>query len=184
MFCNNCGKELADGSAFCPYCGTKQLETQQSQPQPQPVNQNQNQYQTYNYIPMAPSGADPKEIDDTKTLGIVAIVVGIFIPLVGFICGGIGLSKSKKLNAVAFEEQKAQINKNRKLCLAGIIVSAVLTVISVIISVIIGATLGKMIAEGITKNIDNGTYSYSYNSDEIPDNVEDYLNQYGIEIEN
>ena len=115
---------------------------------------------------------------------LVAIIVGILFPLVGFICGGIGLSKSKKLNAAAFEEQKSQINKNRKLCLAGIIVSAVSTVISVIISVIIGAAFGKMVDEEITKNIDNGTYSYSYNSDEIPDNVEDYLNQYGIEIEN
>ena len=25
MFCSNCGKELADGSMFCNYCGTKQI---------------------------------------------------------------------------------------------------------------------------------------------------------------
>ena len=35
MFCSRCGKEIADGSVFCNYCGAKQ-----SVPAPAPENKN------------------------------------------------------------------------------------------------------------------------------------------------
>ena len=35
MFCSRCGKEIADGSVFCNYCGAKQ-----SVPAPAPGNKN------------------------------------------------------------------------------------------------------------------------------------------------
>ena len=35
MFCSRCGKEIADGSVFCNYCGAKQ-----SAPAPAPENKN------------------------------------------------------------------------------------------------------------------------------------------------
>ena len=183
MFCKKCGRELAEGSAFCPYCGTKQFENQYSQPE------NSNQYQTYNYNynSFAPSGAAQKDIETTKVLGIVALVVGLFMPIVGFICGGIGISKVNKLKTVAFEEQKAELNKNKKLCIAGIIVPAVITVLSLIISIAFGIAAGRKIADGIANDYDGGAYSYSFDADEfedeIEDNIEDYFKQYGIDID-
>ena len=35
MFCSCCGKEIADGSVFCNYCGARQ-----SMPAPAPENKN------------------------------------------------------------------------------------------------------------------------------------------------
>lgn len=34
-YCTNCGKQIDDGIAFCPYCGGQQPQVQQSQPQQQ-----------------------------------------------------------------------------------------------------------------------------------------------------
>ena len=41
-FCSNCGKQIDDGLAFCPYCGAQQPQQQQPQQQYQPQQQ---QYQ-------------------------------------------------------------------------------------------------------------------------------------------
>ena len=173
MFCTNCGNQVADGSAFCPYCGTSFAQTQQQpQQQPQapvtPVVQapqqgsytapeqvaypgqsygqqptyqpygGQPQYGTPGYDPNNPYGyaAPPQqgvseaEIKSTRTLGIVALVVGFFIPLVGYICGGIGLSKVRKLSFFADPMQKQQLDKNKVLCILGIVIPAVMNVIA------------------------------------------------------
>ena len=37
MYCRKCGKEIADGSAFCPECGTTQVISAQAQTSPTPV---------------------------------------------------------------------------------------------------------------------------------------------------
>lgn len=55
MFCNNCGKEIPEGSEFCPYCG-KNLIKQQSNIQTEMYN---------------------KKIEDDKSANMVLIVVGI-----------------------------------------------------------------------------------------------------------
>lgn len=68
MFCNNCGKEIADGSKFCNYCGTKIALPNNDESAPK-ENNNQNQ----NYIP-----------DDDKggCLKGVLVFVGVIIGLV------------------------------------------------------------------------------------------------------
>ena len=168
MFCHQCGKELENGAAFCAYCGAK-LEAPAQQP-----------FQPYAQAPVsnpyfAPQGAVQSDVDSTKTLGLVALIVGIFVPLVGFICGGIGLSKIGKLKPAANPAQQEQLKKSKKLCLAGIIVPLILTVISIIVSIIWGIYMTKNIVKDYTEDS-----QYSFEQGDL-DDFEDYLDEYGIE---
>ena len=99
---------------------------------------------------MSPTGTVPptvvnpvKELGDARTLGIVAIVTAFLIPLVCFICGGIGISKANKFitlaqaNADPYMLNDAQ--SARKLNLIGIILGVVLTVLSVIVYILVFA---------------------------------------------
>lgn len=45
MFCSNCGKQLEDGSGFCPFCGSAQ-NTQQQNPYQQNAQQQNTQQQS------------------------------------------------------------------------------------------------------------------------------------------
>lgn len=69
--------------------------------------------------------------DDSVTLGIVGIVFSFFIPLISWICGGIGLSR-----AIRF---KNRTGKNT--CIAAIILSTLipLGIFIFIISIIVSA---------------------------------------------
>ena len=93
MFCPQCGKELNDGAAFCPYCGAQMpisAQTQAGAPASAPVPPvNQNSYGAY----AVPFGVPEADVKTTKTLGLVALIVGIFVPFVSFICGGIGIAR-------------------------------------------------------------------------------------------
>ena len=39
MYCNNCGKEIADGTKFCPYCGKAVAQTNAATEQTNPANE-------------------------------------------------------------------------------------------------------------------------------------------------
>lgn len=67
-YCKHCGAEILDAAVICTKCGCNVEE--------QPV-QNKG---------------------DGTALGIIALVGGIIVPLVGWICGGIGLSRANKAN--------------------------------------------------------------------------------------
>lgn len=56
MFCRSCGKELEDGTAYCPNCGTKQFDEPGSNSQQMNPSQPTGNY--YNPAPVvdAPSG--------------------------------------------------------------------------------------------------------------------------------
>ena len=96
MFCPQCGKEIGEG-AFCPYCGTRMPAGAASQePQAQYQQTAYNPYGAYGTYGV-PYGVPEADVKTTKTLGLVALIVGIFVPLVGYICGGIGISKVNKL---------------------------------------------------------------------------------------
>ena len=73
MFCRNCGNQIAENDAFCSKCGTPTKET-----------------------------ANVLESDVKKTMGngiaIAGFVCSFFIPLLGWIFGGVGLSRAKKRN--------------------------------------------------------------------------------------
>ena len=179
MFCPKCGAQIVDEAKFCPYCGN-QIEAQAP-----PVNspypgaeQPGGAYAQPGAYGYQMSGAPESEVKNTNALGLVALIVGIFVPLVGFICGGIGLSKIKKLQTIANEAQQQQLNKNKKLCIAGIVVPIVITVISIILAIVIGIALAKEVVRYGESQFPNSSYS-----DEAQERVEDYFRQYGIDMD-
>ncbi len=71
MFCTNCGKEINDNAAICPYCG---------------VVANKN----------ALSNAS-NNTNQSNTMAIVGFIFSFFFALVGLICSIIGFKKAAEL---------------------------------------------------------------------------------------
>ena len=96
-YCAHCGKEIMDEAVICPNCGCS---------------------------------TENLKTETNKTagnaLGWVAIFVGFFIPLVAWICGGIGLSKAIKANN----------QKGKTLNLIGLIVGSAVFILTIIIAII------------------------------------------------
>lgn len=203
MICNKCGKEIAEGAKFCPYCGETVEQQPQAQPQPevqpqpQPQAQAQPQAQPMaNVQPQAQAvpntfappvmpmpGAPEDKIKTTRTLGLVALIVGIFIPLVGFICGGIGISKISTLKHSATPEQTERLNKNKKLCLAGIIVPIVIMVIEIIVSIVVAISALNFARKQIEDYAQDPDGYANRVQQDIENEVEDYFQkEYGVDI--
>lgn len=72
MFCSKCGKNIDEGTKFCPECGAAvahEQQTQQAQPVVEPT--------------VEAAGIDQKDINDNKMLCILAYIgILFFIPLV------------------------------------------------------------------------------------------------------
>lgn len=91
MFCKQCGKEIEDGSSFCPFCGASQADDAQAQQQAQnqqaqqqaQSQQPQQPYQApYNNNPYnQPYYQAPKPQESGAGWG----VLGFFFPVVGLI---------------------------------------------------------------------------------------------------
>lgn len=72
MFCKNCGKEIADGTKFCPACGAGQAiaaQTQQAVSSEQSVNT------------VVPQVASKKKLSKGAVIGIIAAVIVGFVVL-------------------------------------------------------------------------------------------------------
>ena len=67
MFCTNCGKEINDNAAICPYCG---------------VVANKNALSNTN------------SSNQSNTLAIVGFIFSFFIAIVGLICSIIGFKRA------------------------------------------------------------------------------------------
>ena len=195
MICKNCNQQISDESLFCPYCGSAveqpaPVAEPAPQPTPQPVPQPAPQPQVQQPVAQYQAPQQPQQpeqfypnpvaqldtdVDSAKTLGIVALIAAFFIPLVSYICGGIGLSKVKKLKGNANEKQAQKLESARKFCLAGIIVSSVFIVLSIIISILVTVFATKA-AKTVYDDIkDNPNYNYNY---EIPDEYKEYYEQF------
>ena len=59
--------------------------------------------------------------EDSNTIAIIGLILAFIIPLAGFICSIIGLSKAKKLDG-----------KNRGVAMAGLIISILLPIITIL----------------------------------------------------
>ena len=71
MYCSNCGEEISEKAVICPKCGCA----------------------TQNY-----KTTETPMIEDKNGIAIAGFVCSFFIPLLGWIFGGIGLSRANKRN--------------------------------------------------------------------------------------
>ena len=69
MFCSKCGKEIADDAVVCVHCGCAVRELSVEEEQPQ-----------------------------SNGMAIAGFICSFFVPLLGWIFGGIGLSRAHKRN--------------------------------------------------------------------------------------
>ncbi len=141
MFCSKCGAQLDDKSYYCQSCG-HEVNKPYTQ---QPFNMNNNTGQTYqsgysqqqytnNINPAAMSSIQSK-IEDARTMGILAIVLGLICSaLVGICLGIVGISKLNSIQTfnTYIPEIEMQKEKTRKLNLIGIILPTVLRIILII----------------------------------------------------
>ncbi len=204
MICKNCNQQISEESLFCPYCGSavEQPVTEQpipeqapvaEQPAPQPISQpapapqeqyqqptgqyQQAQYQqpqSQQFYPNPVAQLD-SEVDSAKTLGIVALIGAFVCPLVSYICGGIGLSKVKKLKPQSNEQQAQKLKSAKNLCTAGIIVHTVLVVLSIVITIVFSVVAVKAAEKAYDALKDNPNFNYNYeNPDGTPDIPDEY----------
>ena len=71
MFCKNCGNEVSDKAVVCPKCGCS----------------------TSNF-----TAKNTPVVEDKNGIAIAGFVCSFFIPLLGWIFGGIGLARANKRN--------------------------------------------------------------------------------------
>lgn len=133
MYCYKCGNQVSEEYVVCPYCGCPiQNDNQQYQStnqQYQPVNQ---QYQPTNqqFQPIA----DYEKKKSCNSLGIASIICAFFVPLIGLICGILGISKCKSL--LELNPNDLGVLQSKKLNVAGIVISIIYLVICVVYSLV------------------------------------------------
>ena len=136
MNCQNCGANV-DGKAFCPQCGA-QVQA--------PAQQN------YNYNqPAAPQG-NPTNVLVFGILGLALSGLGI----VGLIFSIIGLKKANNYIAT-YGNISNQVRIGRRLAIAGLVVSIIMTIIWILYIIIIVVAIGNASSSNAIR------YSYSYN---------------------
>ncbi len=72
MYCTKCGEEINDQAVICPKCGCA----------------------TANYT----SNTETTKVADKNGMAIAGFVCSFFIPILGWIFGGIGLARANKRN--------------------------------------------------------------------------------------
>lgn len=168
MICNKCGQFIPDGVYYCEHCGepvnqtytqqpfgsdnqNTQQSTQQTYQQPNAqYNQYNNQYNNPYNQPFSPQAFEymiSSKIEEARTMGIIAIIAGLFIPILGIVFGCIGISKLNEVplsNQLRYETELKR-KKAKNLCTVGIVLPIVLWVIAVIFVVVFwGALIGAM----------------------------------------
>jgi uncharacterized membrane protein YvbJ len=85
MFCNKCGKQIADSSTFCEYCGASIVNSNlgAQAAQPQPVYQPQPNFQ-----PQRQAHQPQQLINRLKIVAIILISLGVIEFIFGCMCAG------------------------------------------------------------------------------------------------
>lgn len=95
MYCSKCGKENADTSRFCNFCGSEltPVQPQNTQPAAQPVQQPVQQPVAQPYNPTQGAGniiiqqpSDPKKNKNNKKIGIIiGVVAAVLMFIISFV---------------------------------------------------------------------------------------------------
>lgn len=144
MLCKKCGQYIPDGVYYCEHCGEPVENTYTQQPfqsgdsgyTRQTYQQPNAQYNPYaqQYTPEAYEYMISSKIEDARTMGILAIILGLFFPILGIIFGCIGISKINEIPPSNQYSYNSELNKKKakNLCIAGIVLPIVLWVLAVI----------------------------------------------------
>ena len=108
MYCQKCGAEIADEAIVCPKCGCA----------------------TGNTIQSANQMAVPaeNEISSAKTMSILSIVLGLLIPIAGWILGGLAFGKANSMLANGVTDERVSATKS--LSIVGLVVSTIVFVVA------------------------------------------------------
>ena len=116
MYCTKCGKEIKDGSKFCEFCGAdvsgEKLNPAMTNPTVELTNSS-----VATEAPVQTANSNKK----SNGFAVAGLVCSFIMPLLGWIFGGIGLSKSKTTNS------------GKGLSIAAIVVASVMFIINLII---------------------------------------------------
>jgi len=129
MLCSKCGKEIPDGTKFCPECGFEQGDTSntknaESSPQ---KNEEKKFLEGYNILCIA-----------GLILSCVSLIAGGLVGVAGAVVSYIGLKKCKEQN-----------EKGREFAIIGIVLGGVMAaylLISVITAIIVGTSAVSAVA--------------------------------------
>ena len=117
MVCSKCGHKIKDKEIVCSNCGTFVSESS-------------------SYVSSQIVQQGRLQIASARTLGIISIITGIIgIPLIGWICGGNGLSKARSWLFTNDTSLLYDAKKARNLNVAGIIVSTITFIIHFVIAI-------------------------------------------------
>ncbi len=125
-YCPKCGAECDDNASFCAICGNK-LPESGFRPTNQTEDNGSNSVSGRNFN----NSYENNNIEDnSKTLGILAIVFGIIgINLIGLILGIIGLSRASKAND----------SSSKSLNIVGIAISSIHMIVQIILAILYAA---------------------------------------------
>ena len=126
MYCRNCGKQIDDAAAFCPYCGAKTDVAEAPASDgffDSPSQSAPGEGYTYSpppagYYQQPSSGYE----EQSNGMALAGFICAFFFPVLGWIFGGIGLSRSKKCGG-----------KGKGLSIAAIVIATVMWLVSTIV---------------------------------------------------
>ncbi|MBR2613994.1 MAG: zinc-ribbon domain-containing protein [Clostridia bacterium] len=121
MYCTKCGKQLDNDAVICPDCGEKT-----------------ENYREDFFKDETPVGQEEKKANSEGENGmaIAGFVCAFFMPILGWIFGGIGLAKALKPNG-----------KRKGLAIAAIIIATVVFIVNFFVNTFITAFFTELFAE-------------------------------------
>ena len=91
MYCIKCGNQVGENDNFCGTCGTD-LRPQRALASSTPINN----YSQPTYPQYFQYAQYPPIISQKNGMAVAGFVCSFFVPILGWVFGGIGLSRSKK----------------------------------------------------------------------------------------
>lgn len=114
MYCSKCGKELDDDAIFCNGCGCVTQNFKQNPSHKMPVDY---------------------ELGLANNLATIGIICGIFVPVIGLICGIVGLSKINAYIDYISDDINSKKVKNRNK--TAIMISVLVSVLEILIGFLV-----------------------------------------------